>query len=148
MKFFAILSLIFAAILCEAKSSIKFDNARIFAPLKGSNATAGYVEIKNSTDKEVEISLKLVEKFKAYETHETIDEAGKMTMRKVDSFKIPAKGTLELKPGGRHLMLFEPNQEVKEGSTLKVTFLVNGKDESVPFKVIQRQKAAEGHGHH
>lgn len=134
-----IVSVSFYTSLSHAKSVLKFENAKIFAPLKGSNATAGYVDIKNTTDNEVEISLKEVEKFKAAETHETVEEAGKMSMKKVESFKIPSKGTLTLKPGGRHLMLFDPTDSISAGSNLIVKFLVNGKVESVKFKVTPRQ---------
>lgn len=144
----AVLSVIFTANLSEAKFSLKFENARIFEPLKGSNATAGYAVIKNETDKDVEITLKLVEKFKAAETHESSEENGKMSMKKVDSFKVPAKGILELKPGGRHLMLFDPTEKIKQNSSLKVVFTVNGKEESVKFKVISRQEKSEDHVHH
>lgn len=141
-------TIIFAAGVSQAKASLKFENPRIFAPLKGASMTAGYVEIKNTSDKEIEIVLKSVEKFKAVETHETLEENGKMAMKKVESFKVPAKGTLELKPGGRHLMLFDPSETLKEGSSLKAIFSVDGKDETVKFKVIPRQQATEEHGHH
>lgn len=146
--FVAALSVLLIANSSEAKSSLKFENARIFQPLKGSNATAGYADIKNESDKEIEITLKLVEKFKAAETHETSEVDGKMSMKKVDSFKVPAKGTLELKPGGRHLMLFDPIEVIKENSSLKVVFMINGKEESFKFKVISRQEKSEDHSHH
>jgi hypothetical protein len=150
---FNFLTLLAASLLCSLtvlaapkKLDIKFEDARIFAPLKGSNATAGYVNIKNDGTEEVTLILKKVEGFKAVETHETLEESGQMMMKKVESFKIAAGSTLELKPGGRHLMLFDPEKTMKEGSRLKVTFSVNGKDETISFKVIARTPSE--HAHH
>lgn len=143
-----ILSCIIIASTAQAKSAVQFENPRIFAPLKGSNATAGYVEFKNTTDKEVEIKLVSVENFTAVETHETIEDAGKMAMKKVDSFKVAAKASLELKPGGRHLMLFDATKTITEGSKLKAVFSIDGKNETVQFKVIARQPKTEEHAHH
>ena len=133
-----------------ATAQLKFNDARIFAPLKGSNTTAGYAVIKNEGQKDVTLVLKSVEKFKASETHETIEEAGKMSMKKVDSFVIAAGQELELKPGGRHLMLFDATESILPGSTLTVSFLVDGKPSEVKFKVIPRVQAsgsASGHKH-
>ncbi len=56
----------------------------------------------------------------AVEIHETIDDNGVMRMRPVTGgFEIPAGGKLELKPGGKHIMLIglaaplEPGQEIE-----------------------------------
>ncbi len=145
MKFYVSLFVSSFVLASSAFAALKFQDARIFAPMKGSTITAGYVSIQNEGPAEVELSLKKVEKFKAFETHETVEEAGKMAMRKVDSFKIPAKGSLELQPGGKHLMLFDPTEAIKEGSSIKVHFLVNKKEEIVDFKVVSRTESAAHH---
>jgi periplasmic copper chaperone A len=128
-------------------ADLKFEDARIFAPMKGSNITAGYVNVKNEGKKDAILILKRVAKFKAFETHETLEESGKMIMRKVGSFKIPAGATLELKPGGRHLMLFDPTEVIKEGTSLEVLFSIDGKDKAVAFNVISRVQASDSHSH-
>lgn len=148
MKFNILLTALICLGVNFAQAQLKFNDARIFAPLKGTNATAGYVVIKNEGKSDVTLTLKSVEKFKASETHETIEEAGKMAMKKVDSFIVPAGKELELKPGGRHLMLFDPTESIKEGQALVVSFLVNGKATDVKFKVIPRVPNTEsGHKH-
>ena len=148
VKMILVLGLCFGFELALAQ--LKFNDARIFAPLKGSNTTAGYAVIKNEGKKDVTLVLKSVEKFKASETHETLEEAGKMSMKKVDSFIIAAGKELELKPGGRHLMLFDATAEILPGSALTVSFLVDGKPTDVKFKVIPRVQAtgsSSGHKH-
>jgi len=119
-------------------SAIEVTQAKIFAPMKGASVTAGYAVIKNISTQEVVLKVTKAEPFKAVETHETKEKAGKMAMEKVASFKIPALGSLELKPGGNHIMLFDATREVKAGETLVVRMEVDGKPVDVPFKVESR----------
>lgn len=143
---------IFCATLAFASIShaeLKFEGAKIFALLKGSSATAGYVVIKNISAETVEISLDKVEKFKKAETHETTENDGQMSMQKVESFKILPNSELELKPGGKHIMLFDPTGEIKLNSNLKVHFVVNKKPMAVDFKVVSRADEIDSsHGSH
>jgi copper(I)-binding protein len=125
---------------CDLKTKIEFVEPRIFAPLKGSKATGGFAKIKNNCAEEMELVFKSAEGFKAVESHVTVEENGRMAMKKTDSFKIKSGETLELVPGGKHLMFFDPLTEVKEGSELKLTFSFNKQDLSVPFKVVPRIK--------
>lgn len=121
-----------------ASNSLEITKSKIFAPLKGSNATAGYALIKNITNKDVQITLKKVSPFTAVELHETVQKDGRMAMQKVESLKIESGKSIELKQGGNHIMLFDPTKEVKDGDVLKVEFEISGKMESYDFKVIPR----------
>ena len=125
---------------CDLKSKVDFIEPRIFAPMKGSNATGGFAKIKNNCPEELELVFKSADGFKAVESHVTVEENGRMAMKKIDSFKIKSGETLELVPGGKHLMFFDPQTEIKEGSDLKLTFSFNKKDLSVPFKIVPRIK--------
>ena len=125
---------------CDLKTKVEFTEPRIFAPLKGSNATGGFAKIKNNCVEELELVFKSADGFKAVESHVTVEENGRMAMKKTDSFKIKPGEVLELAPGGKHLMFFDPQTEIKEGSEIKLTFAFNKKDLIVPFKVIPRIK--------
>ena len=46
---------------------------------------------------------------------------GMMGMVPVARLEIPAGGTVELKPGGYHVMLIDLNQELKAGATIEIT---------------------------
>jgi copper(I)-binding protein len=156
MKYaFAILSFVTLAAFqtqvqaqAETKNSLVVSEARIFAPLKGTNATAGYGMLKNENAKDVTIIIGKVDGFKVTELHETTEKDGKMKMSKVDEVVIKAKQSFEMKPGGHHIMLFDATREIKEGDTLPVQILVNGKKESYDFKVVPRVQKEEGHHHH
>lgn len=125
---------------CDFKAKIEITEPRIFAPLKGSNATGGFAKIKNNCAEPIELSLKSAEGFKAVETHVTVEESGRMAMKKIDSFKINPGETLELVPGGKHLMFFDPQISVNEGAEVKLVFSLNKKELTVPFKVVPRIK--------
>jgi periplasmic copper chaperone A len=59
---------------------------------------------------------------KMVEIHETIDDNGVMKMRAVaGGFEIPAGGKLELKPGGKHVMLMGLTTPLMEGGEVEVT---------------------------
>jgi periplasmic copper chaperone A len=62
--------------------------------------------------------------------HETVENAsGSMVMQeKKGGFTIPAKGSLELAPGGNHLMLMDLTGPIKAGDD--VTFTLTMKDGS------------------
>jgi len=53
--------------------------------------------------------------------HEMVRSGDMMKMAPVKSIAVPAKGKVELKPGGLHLMLFELNKPLKEGDTVNLT---------------------------
>ena len=54
------------------------------------------------------------------ELHETIEQGGKMVMRPLLKFDVPARGKLEMKPGSYHIMLLGLKQDLKLGDTVKV----------------------------
>ena len=55
------------------------------------------------------------------ELHETIRDGDVMRMREVEAIELPAGQTVELKPGGLHLMLMGLKAPLKAGETVPVT---------------------------
>lgn len=49
------------------------------------------------------------------------DMSGMMTMRQVPSIEVPADGSVELKPGGLHIMLLDVKKTLAVGDTIEVT---------------------------
>jgi hypothetical protein len=54
------------------------------------------------------------------ELHETVERDGKMVVRRLPKFDVPAGGKLEIKPGGYHIMLLGLKQDLKPGDTVNV----------------------------
>ncbi len=118
---------------------------KIFEPMKGTKVTAGYVTWRNLMDKPITVQVLAADGFKAVEMHQTTHEGDKMKMQKIDKLTIPAKGSVELKPGGYHLMLFEPAKSVKVGTKVLVHLLIDGKHAEMEFPVVKRPAGAMKH---
>ncbi len=59
---------------------------------------------------------------KHVELHQSIREGDVMRMQPVEGgIEVPAKGKVELKPGGYHVMLIDLNRELKPGDHFSVT---------------------------
>ena len=58
------------------------------------------------------------------ETHESIDEGGVMRMvPRPEGFEVPAGGTLELQPGGKHVMLMETRPAADAAGRIPLTLV-------------------------
>ncbi len=91
------------------------------APLVGGTGAA-YMMIVNPTetaDRLVAVSSPVA---KVGEIHETVDDNGVMRMvPQPDGFEIPAKSMVELKPGGKHIMLIDLVAPLEVGQEFELT---------------------------
>ena len=84
--------------------------------------TAAFMTIRNTSTADVAIVSVRTPAAKVAELHEMRDDGGVMRMRKVDRLVVPAQGTLTLKPGGLHVMLFQLTAPLKAGATVALEF--------------------------
>lgn len=81
------------------------------------NNSAVYLSIKNDSDEDIELigasSMDLANNIELHDTF--IDQKGVSKMVKVDKIVIPAKSSIDLKPGGTHIMLFDLKFPLKIG---------------------------------
>jgi periplasmic copper chaperone A len=109
-------------------------------------AAAAYVTVMNhggEPDRLLSVSTPAAE---AAELHQSVEENGVMKMPSLESAELPAMGTLEMKPGGVHVMLMGLKAPLKEGESIVITltFEKAGKlDVTVPVGGV----AASGHDH-
>jgi len=71
------------------------------------------------------------------EIHEMAMEGSTMKMRAIPGLDLPAGKSVELKPGGYHVMLMDLKAPLKEGDSVPITLVVEGKDgkkESIEVK--------------
>jgi len=61
------------------------------------------------------------------EIHEMAMEGSVMKMRAIPGLDLPAGKAVDLKPGGYHVMLMDLKQQLKEGDTVALTLVVEGK---------------------
>jgi len=89
------------------------------------------------------------------EIHEMSMDGNVMKMRALSGgLELPAGKAVELKPGGYHVMLLDLKQTLKDGDSVPVTLVVEGKDgkkETIelkaPVKALKTPAAGE-HGKH
>jgi periplasmic copper chaperone A len=82
------------------------------------------------------------------EIHEMAMEGNLMKMRAIPGLDLPAGKAVDLKPGGYHVMLMDLKQPLKEGETVTVTLVIEGKEgkrESVEVKAPVKALAAAKH---
>ncbi|MDI7862330.1 copper chaperone PCu(A)C [Rhizobiaceae bacterium n13] len=91
------------------------------AMLPGAKVGGGYLELTNhgGADRLVSVSS---DRAASVQIHEMKMDGGIMEMRELkDGIAVPADTTVELKPGGYHLMFMNVAQPFKEGEMVKAT---------------------------
>jgi periplasmic copper chaperone A len=81
------------------------------------------------------------------ELHTHVHEAGVMRMRQVEAIDVPAGGSVELKPGGLHVMLFGLEKPLHAGFGFPLT-LTFAKAGAVEVTVLVEQPGTTPQGHH
>jgi copper(I)-binding protein len=98
--------------------------------------SAAYLVLENGSASDIVVVSASTPAAKVVELHEMRDEDGKMRMRKVEKIVVPAKGSVTLKPGGLHVMLFELTGALEAGKLVPFTFtLADGKTLTVEAQV-------------
>jgi copper(I)-binding protein len=105
--------------LLLAATPVKIEDPWTRATAPGAKVGAGYMKITSTApDRLVGASTPAAGRV---ELHVTSKEGEVMRMREVKAYDIPAKGGIELKPGGAHLMLVDLKAPLKEGTKVPVT---------------------------
>jgi periplasmic copper chaperone A len=90
----------------------------------GAAVGAGYMTIRNSGASPARLNGAASGAAERVEVHSMSMENGVMSMRPVEGgLEIPASGSVELKPGGLHLMLIGLKQPLTEGTTVPLTLV-------------------------
>jgi len=135
-----------ALLASVAHAQITVQDAWMRATPPGAKIAAGYLTIRNagSADRLVDATSPAAERV---ETHVTARDGDMMRMREVKGYDVPAKGTLELKPAGAHLMLVNIKAPLKEGTSVPVTLrFQHAGDIKVAFQV-RPLAGGEHHAH-
>ncbi len=124
MKRITLAALIFAAFPVMAQVSVKDPWVRATVPAQ--KATGAFMQITSAQDARlVEVSSPVAG---VVEVHEMAMEKDVMKMRAIKGLDLPAGKSVELKPGGYHVMLMDLKEQMKEGATVPVTLVIEGKD--------------------
>jgi copper(I)-binding protein len=157
MKFSRITTMVALLACCQAAvlaQSVEVKDAWARATVPGQKATGAFMKL---TAKD---TVKLVSAASAVagvvEVHEMKMDGGVMQMRAVQGgLDLPAGKTVELKPGGYHVMLMDLKQALPKDSTIPLTLVfkdakgVESRTElKVPVNAMVAAATPMGHGDH
>ncbi len=149
MKHSLIASLISLACLSTtALAQVTVKDAWVRATVPAQMATGAFMQLQATQ------AMRLVEARSpvagVVEIHEMTMVDNVMRMRAVPGLELPAGKAVELKPGGYHVMLMDLKGQVKEGQSVPLTLVVEGRDkkrQTVEVKAQVRALNQAGHGH-
>jgi copper(I)-binding protein len=84
----------------------------------GATVAAAYVTLANRTGSDDCLQSAATPTAEKIEVHESIEEGGVAKMRPLEDVIVPASGTLEMHPGGVHMMLMGLSEPLEEGEIL------------------------------
>jgi len=140
-----------AAVLAasSALAQVEVKDAWIRATVSQQKATGAFMRLTAAQNtRVVQVSTPVAG---VAEIHEMSMDGNMMRMRAVTALDLPAGQTVELKPGGYHVMLMELKQTIKEGDVVPLTLVLEGSDgkrTSLEVKVPARALTAMPHTKH
>ncbi len=99
---------------------------------------AGYMTIHNPSQVAISIVAIHSEAFASVEIHRSAMQDGMMRMDLVEALEIDANTSLQLAPGGLHLMMMQPVEATRPGEQIEITLqLSDGSEQSLKMEVIE-----------
>jgi copper(I)-binding protein len=100
------------------------------------NNSAAYMKIHNPTKEQINIlgasALAIANNVELHKSF--VDEKGVSRMTSIDKIVVPAQSTIELAPGGLHIMLFDLKERLIEGDVFELNLNLENK-ESVTLSI-------------
>lgn len=133
------------ALHAQSKGDLEIEKPWARATAPGAAVGGGYLVIRNkgaAGDRLVGVSSPVSARV---EIHEMAMEKDTMRMREVKGVDVPAKKSVEFKPGGYHLMLIELKAPLKQGDKVPVTLRFEKTGEVKTELVVESLAAGIGH---
>jgi periplasmic copper chaperone A len=129
MKFTGIVLALAALASAPALAQVQAKSAWVRGTVGAQKTTAAYMEITSARGGSLVGAESAVAG--AVEVHEMRMDGNVMRMRAVPRLELPAGKTVELKPGGYHVMLIDLKRPLKKGDKVPVTLKIENQDKSV-----------------
>jgi copper(I)-binding protein len=101
---------------------------------------AGYARLSNRGDEAISVNAVSSAFFAKASLHETQDDNGVSKMRPLGTLLLKPGASVDLAPGGKHLMLMQPRGEVKPGQKIPIE-LVLGSAQRVSVEFVVSDEA-------
>jgi hypothetical protein len=115
-------AILLAALCLPALAEVTASNAWVRGTVPAQKTTAAYVSL-HSTGAARIVEVRSSAAARA-EIHSSEMHGGVMAMHAMTDFALPAGETIELKPGGYHIMLFDLARPLAAGDKVKLTLVV------------------------
>ena len=99
---------------------------------------AGYMSITNSGAMERSIVSLSSESFMHIDIHQSIEKDGMISMQPVHAFSISPGKSMQLVPGGFHLMMMNPLQPLSLGDQISVTLQFDDQSTQIIQMVVRK----------
>ena len=115
-----------ALFAAQAWAEVTVSEAWVRGTVPGQKATGAFMKIRSSDEAKLVAAASPAATI--VEVHEMTMKDNVMMMRAISALPLPAGKTVELKPGGYHVMLIDVLKPLGKGDTVPVTLTVVGKD--------------------
>ena len=135
-------------LFAQSKGDLQIDKPWARATVPGATVGGGYLVVRNkgaAADRLVSVASPISARV---EMHEMKMDKDIMRMREVKGVDVPAKGAVEFKPGGYHLMFMELKSQLKPGDKVPVTLRFEKAGEVKTDFVVEAMGATPSHGKH
>jgi copper(I)-binding protein len=131
--------LVAAALLlagCHKPAELSASGAWVRLPAVAGRPGAAYFTVKGGDKADALLAVSTPAAARA-ELHETMDHQGMKSMQPARDVPVPARGSLEFAPGGRHVMLFEMRPDAKPGGRIPLALaFASGKRLEVQASIV------------
>jgi copper(I)-binding protein len=131
----------------NADGMLEIDDAWLAEAPPVSKVMAAYMEIENESPHDRKAVALHCAGFQRTEFHRTIEKDGMARMEHQQALNIPANSTLELTPGGYHVMLFNPANYLVAGDSTDCSMKFDD-GTTIDFELDVKKPSDEDHSHH
>lgn len=140
------------SVAAQAAGRLVVDGAWIRTAPPTAAMRAGYATLRNAGDAPIEIRRIRSDAFGDVGLHATVIEDGVARMREIGNLRLAPGEQVVLEPGGKHLMLMQPQRELAAGDSATLIFDLDDGATTATAEFVVRDadaaKAADEHAHH
>lgn len=131
---------ILLSLICSTTWAFEFpqaEDAWLRAAPESAKMTAAYLTLDNPSDTEKTLIAAYSPAFGKTELHRSMHHHGMAKMVKQQELIVPAKQSLELKPGGLHIMLMMPKRTFSIGEKVKVCLIYRNAQGTEEIQIVE-----------
>lgn len=124
-----------------AADALSFSQTMIPQAPPGAQVMAGFMQITNNSEQDIDIIAVSSPQFESVEMHLSKDIDGIARMLPQQKLSIKAGQQLVLKPGSYHLMLIKPLKALNDGDTVELTVSLSTQQNQTLLVPVSKSRA-------